>query len=187
MDLDGPFHTTRLAQPPSQFDFKTPRDNFRTDPSSSLPDPSASRLSPQCSPASPPSSGSARVPLDPARLLPAIATLFFPDSKSIDAQEDFSNVAEVQRALRGEGGTPRSRTVRVTVSGIGHNGAVYRGCPTCQISERRSCGHAYGIAEWLFRLKLIVKDPPCELEVTAWETAKQILGMELDDFVAVHV
>ncbi|KAL3688894.1 hypothetical protein R1sor_015203 [Riccia sorocarpa] len=108
-------------------------------------------------------------------------------SKSIDAQEDFSSVTEVQRALLGEGGTPRSRTVRMTVSGIGHNGAVYRGCPTCRISERRGCGHTYGIAEWLFRLKLIVKDPSGELEVTAWETAKQILGMELDDFVVVHV
>ncbi|KAL3682100.1 hypothetical protein R1sor_000122 [Riccia sorocarpa] len=107
-------------------------------------------------------------------------------SKNIDAQEDFSSVAEVQRALRGEGGTPRSRTVRVTVSGTGHNGVVYRGCPTCQISERRGYGHAYGIAEWLFRLKLIVKDPSGELEVTSWETAKHILGMELDDFVAVQ-
>ncbi|KAL3690785.1 hypothetical protein R1sor_004436 [Riccia sorocarpa] len=108
-------------------------------------------------------------------------------SKSIDAQEDFSSLAEVQRALRGEGGSPRSRTVRVTMSGIGHNGAVYRGCPTCRISERRGCGHTYAIAEWLFRLKLIVKDPSGELEVTAWETAKQILGMELDDFVVVQV
>ncbi|KAL3681887.1 hypothetical protein R1sor_024843 [Riccia sorocarpa] len=91
------------------------------------------------------------------------------------------------RLLIFRGGTPRSRTVRVTVSGIGHNGAMYRGCPTCRISERRGCGHAYVITEWLFRLKLMVKDPSGELEVTAWKTAKQILGMELDDFVVVHV
>ncbi|KAL3695486.1 hypothetical protein R1sor_009562 [Riccia sorocarpa] len=64
---------------------------------------------------------------------------------------------------------------------------MYRGCPTCRILERRGYGHAYGIAEWLFKLKLIVKDTSDEMEVTAWETAEQIVGMDLDEFVAVHV
>ncbi|KAL3688882.1 hypothetical protein R1sor_015191 [Riccia sorocarpa] len=97
-------------------------------------------------------------------------------SKSIDAQEDFSSVAEVQRALLGEGGTPRSRTVRVTVSGIGHNGAVYRGCPTCRISERRGCGHAYGIVEWLFRLKLTFKDPSVHVRGESDAVLRRLVG-----------
>ncbi|KAL3699144.1 hypothetical protein R1sor_017166 [Riccia sorocarpa] len=108
-------------------------------------------------------------------------------SKTLEGQEDFSTIAQMQQALRGEIANFGARSVRVTMVGIGHNGAVYRGCPTYRISERRGCGHAYGIAEWLFRLKMTVKDASGELDVAAWETAKQILGMDLDEFVAVHV
>ncbi|KAL3701910.1 hypothetical protein R1sor_019932 [Riccia sorocarpa] len=93
-------------------------------------------------------------------------------------------IAKVQQALRGEDDYPRTRTVRVTVSSIGHNEVVYygAGCAEFQAQRMRS---RLRIVEWLYMLKLIVKDAASELEVTAWETAKHIMRMDLNDFVAV--
>ncbi|KAL3679336.1 hypothetical protein R1sor_022292 [Riccia sorocarpa] len=95
-----------------------------------------------------------------------------------------SRIAEPPRGHRG------AHNHKATIVGFGHHRtALYAGCPICTKSLRSSerCSHSFISPKNFYRMRIFLEDETGALETTAWESARFITGMSLEDFEVVHL